>query len=108
MLDDILHDQATILRALADELDSVANVIERDRAAPPPGIKVVDPVQLNHHPVDVRYNCNSGPDSRIDLEASIRMARKDAREGRVVELDFGGKGKIILDSTNWDREVPYP
>lgn len=113
MLDNILHDQATVLRSLADELESVADALQRERnaqivmPAPEPATSTspVSEEQTSPPQVNVIYNCDLEPDSRINLSATIHMARRDAKSGKLVKLDYGGRGVIYLDQTNWNQEI---
>lgn len=106
-----------ILRSQADELDAIADVIERDTssvdmmttytAAPP----ILDPddipgpdsmtVAEPDGRVDVTYNCNPGPESRINIEATLRMAQHDAMQGKIVMLDYGDPAKNQI----WTKET---
>lgn len=117
MLENALRDQAAILRSLADELDSIASVYERERhedAASTnawttlPAEDATSSDSTVAEPdgrVDVWYNmCTSG---RVNLERSLSMAREDAKNGRVVGLNFGTH-QIFLTKDNYDTEVPLP
>lgn len=131
-MEEILRDQAVVLRSLADELDSVADAMTREKQQTIPQVKppVMDSGLVTYQPqpqaalpiedtsasdlsvavpdgrVDVTYNCNPGPDSRINVAASVHMARRDAKEGRVVKLDFGPRGVYFLTKENWNAELP--
>lgn len=122
MLEDILRDQAVVLRSLADELDAVADAIVRDRYQTVPTSTSLSTYEPQHRPIeddspsdlsvaipDGRvssvYNMCPSPESRINTEVSLQMARHEARQGKIVALDFGPKGRIHLTPETWDRKV---
>jgi len=130
-MEEILRDQAVVLRSLADELESVADALERDKQQTIPQVRptpIMDSGLVTYQPqpalpiedttpsdlsvavpdgrVDVTYNCNPGPESRINVAASVHMARRDAMDGKVVKLDFGPRGTYFLTKENWNAELP--
>lgn len=125
MLQDILRDQAVVLRSMADELDSVADVMQRQATLP---AQPIDNKFASYEPIhvrideedlpgdmtiavpdgriDVTYNMDTSSSSRINFEASLVRARHEARQGKVVKLDFGvGNEPIFLTKENWDQRV---
>lgn len=112
MLQDILREHALMLRSQADELDQVAAVLDQTTPSPSQDLYTprLDPIDLpdtiapmtvaepDGH-VDVTYNLNLEPGSRINVEASLKMAEHDARQGKIVCLDFGNRKEF------WTKET---
>jgi hypothetical protein len=113
----VLREHAMILRSQADELDAIADVIERDanvtaamqgytpvyQAGPP----VIDPDDLPGEMtvaapdgyVDARYILHDLV--KVNEEATLRMAKHDALQGKVVLLDYGSPEKNQI----WTKET---
>jgi hypothetical protein len=114
----VLREHAMILRSQADELDAMADVLAREADAPgnmqtlytpvyQSGPPIIDPDDL---PGDMTI---AEPDGRVDAtyllhdttrvneEATLRAAKHEALQGKIVFLDYGDPKKNQI----WTKET---
>lgn len=117
----VLREHAIILRSQADELDAVADVLERNTSTSAAdmlqgyaprndAVPVIDPDEPDTGPdairaavldgrVDVTYNLTSL--HHVNEEASLQMAKHDALRGKIVLLDYGDEDRNQI----WTKET---
>lgn len=115
----VLREHAIILRSQADELDAVADVLEREKGLTDqmqgyePRVDVVPVIDLDEPDtgpdairaavldgrVDVTYRLHNL--HHVNEEASLRMAKHDALQGKIVLLDYGDEDRNQI----WTKET---